>query len=195
MHDSHESAHQEMHSKTIFGFWCYLLTDFMMFATFFATYAVLKNGTYGGPTSHDIMNISRGLLLTLVFLATSMTSGLGGVSVHRSSRKGVLFWFFLTFLLGSIFLILQFQDWQQLIAANSGWERSAFLSSFFTILGMHAIHVVIALLWTLVLLTPTLFHPITDIDIRRITCLRMFWQFLNVVWLFVFTVVYLLGVV
>lgn len=193
MHDNHPDTHHDLYSKTIFGFWCYLLTDFMMFATFFAVYAVLKDNTFGGPSAKEVATLPMGLYLTLLSLATSLTSGFASVFAHRQHKKGVLFWFLVTFLIGATFMALEFREWIHLINGGNSWQKSAFLSAFFTLVSMHGLHVVFALLWTLVFCLPLLTQTINSTHIRRLTCLRMFWQFVNVVWVFIFTIVYLIG--
>ena len=192
---AHPDTHHDIYSKTIFGFWVYLLTDFILFATLFASYAVLHNNTFGGPSSKELFDMPLAFMQTLVLLVSSFTAGIGGVYAHRRKKWGAIFFFALTFLLGGAFLYKEWIEFSALISTGNGWQRNAFLSSFFTLVGTHGIHVVLGMLWTLVLVVPVLFGSMSGRDVRRLTCLKMFWQFLNVTWVLIFTFVYLLGVI
>jgi cytochrome o ubiquinol oxidase subunit 3 len=193
VHESVPDSHQDTYSKTLFGFWVYLLTDFMMFAALFATYAVLHQSTYGGPSAKDLFSLPFAMSQTLLLLLCSFTSGLGGIAAHRQDRKGTLILFGLTFVLGLIFMGREWIDLARLVQAGSDWRASAFLSAFFTLVGTHGLHMVFALLWIPILLWPVWKTGVTPVSLIRLTCLRMFWQFLNVVWVFVFAIVYLMG--
>ncbi len=192
-HESLPDSHQDVYSKTLFGFWVYLLTDFVFFSALFATYIVLHSGTYGGPTSRELFHLPCTLAQTLLLLVSSFTIGLGGVAAHRGNKKWTILLFGISFLLGLIFMGMQFGEFFRLINAGNSWERSAFLSAFFTLVGTHMLHVVFALLWVIVLIIPVCLQGITEVSLRRLICLKMFWQFINVVWIFIFSIVYLLG--
>jgi cytochrome o ubiquinol oxidase subunit 3 len=193
-HESHPDTHHDAYSKTVFGFWIYLLTDFVLFGTLFAAYAVLRNSTFGGPSGKELFDLHSVLERTLVLMTSSLTVGLAGASAHRRKKTMAICLFSATFLLGLLFMGMQFQEFQNLISTNNGWARSAFLSAYFTLLGTFGIHAVFGLLWILVLVIPIFFnHDIDGVSIRRLTCMRMFWQFLNIIWIFIFTFVYLLG--
>ncbi|MBI3236262.1 MAG: cytochrome c oxidase subunit 3 [Chlamydiales bacterium] len=186
-------THHDTYSRTVFGFWVYLLTDFVLFGTLFATYAVLGRNTFGGPGAKELFDLGDVLQRTLVLLLASFTAGLAGASAHRRCLPRTLLFFSLTFLLGILFMVMQYAEFESLITSGNSWQRSAFLSAYFTLLGTYAIHIIFGLLWTLVLILPICFQGISPVDIRRLTCLRMFWQFLNIVWIFIFTFVYLIG--
>lgn len=186
--------HDEVYSKTILGFWLYLLTDFMMFGTLFATYAVLANGTYGGPSARDLFCLPFTLVQTLILLLSSFTIGLGEIRAKQGCKQGTLILFVITFLLGIAFMGMELTEFSSLIKRGADWERSGFLSAFFTLVGTHVIHMIFALLWTIIFIVPVWRLGLTEVSLRRLTCLRMFWQFLNVVWIFIFSIVYLLGV-
>ncbi len=187
MMDEHlPDAHQDAYSKTVFGFWVYLLTDFMMFATLFAAYAVLH-------TKPEQLDTSWALAQTLVLLTASFTAGLAGAMAHRKSKVGATTLFALTFVLGSLFLWMVWVDFARLVSAGHGWDENAQMSALFTLVGTHVVHVVLGLLWTVVLLVPLCVEGLTLVVLRRLTCLRMFWQFVNVVWVFIFAIVYLMG--
>lgn len=194
-HENYPDAFHDTYAKTIFGFWVYLMTDFILFGALFATYAVLCDSTFGGPSAKDLFLSSFTLIQTLALLTCSLMAGLAGASAHRKQKNTTLVFFGLTFLLGAIFLGMMMGEFSRLIQAGSTWDRSAFLSAYFTIVGTHGLHVVFGLLWTIFLLVPVFREGVSNVSIRRLTCLRMFWQFLNVVWIFVFSFVYLLGVV
>lgn len=194
VHEPEPDPHHDLYSKTIFGFWVYLMTDFMLFATLFATYDVLHTSVFGGPSARDLFNLHYTLFQTLIILTGSFVIGLGGAMAHRRRRTATILLFILAFLLGFAFFGMQLGEFVHLIRQGHDWRQSAFLSIYFTIVGTHALHVLIALLWFVVLLIPVFADGLTEGSIRRLTCLRMFWQFLGIVWVFIFTVVYLLGV-
>ncbi len=187
-------AHHDVYSKTTFGFWLYLLTDFMLFATLFAAYAVLHDNTFGGPTARDLFSLDFTLVQTFILLTATLTVGLGGALAHRRNKWGAISFFTLTFLLGLAFLAMQWGDFARLISSGNGWDKNAFLSAYFSLVGIFWLHVAFALLWTILLVIPLFYQGMTPVSIRRLTCLRMFWQFLNIVWVFIFTIVYLIGV-
>jgi len=194
VHESYPDTHHGIYTRTIFGFWLYLLTDFILFASFFATYAVLYKGTYGGPSGKELFNLPFVLLQACILLSSSFTSGLAGALAHRKNKNGTIALFLLTFVLGLIFTWMEFGEFARFIHEGNSWKKSAFLSAFFTLVGAHSIHMCFALLWVVVLLIPVFREGLNPINIRRLTCLRMFWQFLNVVWVFIFTMVYMGGV-
>ncbi|MCB1110089.1 MAG: cytochrome c oxidase subunit 3 [Chlamydiia bacterium] len=194
-HEAYPDSHHDIYSKTVFGFWLYLLTDFMLFATIFAAYAVLGGNTFGGPTQKDLFDLDYTTLQTFILLFSTFTISVGGVYAHRKSKGGVLTFFLLTFILGFFFLGMECHELSHIVAAGSGWKENAFASSFFTLIGMFLLHVIFALLWIIVLLIPVFSQGLSAISIRRLTCLKMFWQFLNIVWMFIYTIVYLLGIV
>ena len=193
--EAHPDAHHDNYSKTIFGFWVYLLTDFILFATLFASYAVLRNSTFGGPSGKELFDMPLAFVQTIVLLLASFTAGIGGAYAHRRKKWGAIFFFALTFILGAAFLYKEYIEFAQLIRDGYSWKANAFLSSFFTLVGTHGIHVVFGLLWTIVLVLPVCIQGISTTNVRRLTCLKMFWQFLNVTWVLIFTFVYLLGVI
>lgn len=185
--------HQDTFSKTVFGFWVYLMTDFMMFATLFATYQVLKGSTFGGPGIKDLFSLSYMTIQMLFLLAASSAAGFGSMAVHRKKKNQAIGLFALVFLFGLVFFWMQCSELVRLHESGYSWKNSAFLSAYFTLIGTHAVHIFFALLWIPVLIAP-LFRREIDLDsLKRLTCLRLFWQFLNVVWIFIFTVVYLMG--
>lgn len=192
-HESFPDTHQDLYSKTLFGFWVYLLTDFMMFATLFATYVVLRHSTFGGEPPAALFCPPFALLQTLILLTGSFAAGLAGAFAHRKDKNKTILFFVLVFLLGIAFLGMEWTEWMRLVAGGNSWRRSAFLSAFFSLIGTHSLHIILGLLWIFVLLLPVWKEGLTPRSIRRLSCLRMFWQFLNVVWVFIFALVYLGG--
>lgn len=186
--------HQAEHfSKTILGFWIYLMTDCVLFAILFATYAVLHTKTFGGPSSYDLFSLPFVLTETLVLLTSSFTSGLALLDGEKTRKGKIIFWFAVTFLLGVVFLALELTEFHHFIQEGNSWKRSAFLSAFFTLVGTHGLHITMALLWMIILLIPVAKEGLTPTSFRRLTCLKLFWHFLDVVWIFIFTFVYLMG--
>ncbi|MGE3955010.1 MAG: cytochrome c oxidase subunit 3 [Parachlamydiales bacterium] len=174
-----------------FGFWTYLMTDAILFGILFVTYAVLHPSTFGGPTPQELFSPSYALAETLLLLTSSFTSGLA--MVGRPGRARLLTLFGATFLLGAGFLALEFTEFSRLLFEGNSWERSAFLSAYFTLVGTHGLHVTIGLLWMVILAIPIVRHGLNPISWRRLDCLRLFWHFLDVIWIFIFTYVYLMG--
>jgi cytochrome o ubiquinol oxidase subunit III len=178
---------------TTFGFWVYIMTDCVLFATLFATYAVLHHNTFGGPAGQQLFSLPYVLIETLVLLTSSFTCGLGILAARAARPRQVLAWFGVTFLLGLTFLTLELTDFGQLVAAGNSWSRSGFLSSFFTLVGTHGAHITAGLLWMLVLIAKVASGGLTRNNIRRLTLLSLFWHFLDLIWIFIFTIVYLFG--
>lgn len=195
-HEPYPDSHNDVYSKTVFGFWLYLLTDFMLFATIFAAYAVLQKSTFGGPTPREIFNLDYTLVQSLFLLGSAAAAGMGGAMAHRKQKGATVFYFLLTFILGAAFLWMMVGEFAHMTAHGLTWKTNAFLSTFYTLVGTHGAHMVFALLWIPVLLIPLMWEKeISPTSIKRITCLRMFWQFLNVMWIFIFNIVYLMGVI
>ena len=188
MSHSHTSA-----SRTTLGFWVYLMSDCVLFASLFATYAVLHGNTFDGPTAADIFSLPFVLLETMVLLTSSFTCGLAFIALHRKSRGLFAMLLLVTAGLGLIFVGLEISEFVKLVSEDAGPDRSAFLSSFFTLVGTHGVHVSIGVLWMLFLLAQTFFDDITETIVRRAACLVLFWHFLDIVWIFIFTLVYLFG--
>ncbi|MBY0529764.1 MAG: cytochrome c oxidase subunit 3 [Rhabdochlamydiaceae bacterium] len=194
VHENYPDPHHDVYSRTTFGFWVFLLTDFVLFGTLFATFAVLQNGTYGGPSGKDLFNLSSGLLQSIILLSASLTAGLGGAFAHRKDKNKTLLLFGATFVLGALFMGMQIADMQRLMHLGHGWQKSAFLSIYYTIMGTFSVHMLFALLWVIVLGVPVFREGVSHVSLRRLICLKMFFQFLNIVWIFIYSFVYLLGV-
>ncbi len=185
--------HQEVYSRTVFGFWVYLMTDCLLFGTLFATYAVLHKGTFGGPSAKELFSMPFALTETMILLVSSFTSGLIGLAAQRKQTNKVIAWIIVTFLLGAAFVGMELHEFHDLVQEGYSWRRSAFLSAFFTLVGTHGTHITFGLIWMLVLIPQILYRGLTLSTHRRLACFRMFWHFLDVVWIFIFTIVYLMG--
>lgn len=186
--------HQDTFSKNVLGFWVYLMTDCILFATLFATYAVLHRSTFGGPTAQEIISLPTTIAETAALLLSSVMCGLGMLAACRNKKKELLTWLVFSFILGATFIALELTEFTQLVRDGNSWERSAFLSSFFTLVGTHGTHVSFGLLWMTVLLVQIGVKGITATTFRRLVCFSLFWHFLDLVWIFIFTFVYLMGV-
>lgn len=169
------------------------MTDLIMFAVLFATYAVLHEKTAGGPGSRELFSLPFVLVETLILLTSSFTCGLGSLYVKAKDKNKTLLFFGITFLLGAAFLVMELSEFSHLIAEGHGYQRSAFLSSFFGLVGAHGLHIFGGLLWSAILLVYVLFRGLTENAIRKFLLLAIFWHFLDLVWIFIFTFVYLMG--
>jgi cytochrome o ubiquinol oxidase subunit 3 len=186
--------HAERTDKTVFGFWVYLMTDLILFATLFATYAVLRNGTYGGPSGKDIFDMPFVLIETLLLLTSSFTAGLMMIAIHKGRKNIALALLAITFLLGAAFLGMELYEFNHLVHEGYSWRESAFLSAFFTLIGTHGLHILAGLTWITVLFTQIVRRGLTVHTTRRLMLFSLFWHFLDIVWIFIFTIVYLMGV-
>lgn len=186
--------HQDIFSKNTLGFWMYLMTDCLLFATLFCTYAVLHTSTFGGPTSKDLFSLPLAFTETMILLFSSVACGMGMLASLKNDKKKVLAWFGVAFLLGASFVALELREFAGLINEGHSFTKSAFLSSFFALVGTHGLHVSIGLFWMLILMCQLVFQGITTDTFRRLVIFSMFWHFLDLVWIFIFTFVYLLGV-
>jgi cytochrome o ubiquinol oxidase subunit 3 len=187
------AAQQQSGSKTVFGFWVYLMTDCILFATIFATYAVLHNNTFGGPSGRELFDLPFVLAETLILLTSSFTCGLAMLAAHRGNKRLVLGFFAVTFILGLAFLTMEATEFRHLALEGHGWQANAFMSAFYALVGTHGLHIVSGLLWMAVLLPRIMRRGLTTTNTRRLTLLSLFWHFLDIVWIFIFTIVYLMG--
>lgn len=188
-----ELGHEDAGSMTVFGFWIYLMTDCILFATIFAAYSVLSNNVAGGPSGKDIFELPYVLVETFCLLFSSITYGFAMLAMHKGNKNGVIAWLAVTFLLGLAFIGMEINEFHHLIAEGFGPDRSAFLSGFFTLVGTHGLHVTSGLIWMAVLMFQIKKKGLTATNSTRLSCLSLFWHFLDVVWICVFTVVYLMG--
>jgi len=189
-HDDHGA------SNTVLGFWVYLMTDCIIFASLFAVFAVMGQQFAGGPTGQSLFDIQGVALETAILLLSSITFGFGMLAAHKGKTNTLLAWLGITFLLGVAFIGLEIHEFSVLIAQGAGPGRSAFLSAFFTLVGTHGLHVTVGLVWMAILAVQVIGNKkLTQRDLTRLTCLSLFWHFLDIVWICVFTFVYLTSVV
>lgn len=189
------SRHQEEDSKTTFGFWIYLMTDAIVFASLFAVYAVLRNNTNGGPDGQELFSLPFILVETLILLVSSFTVGLAMLAVHRHDKRMAIIWLSVTLVLGMSFLAMEITEFTHLVQEGHSWRQSAFLSSFFTLVGTHGLHILVGILWLGVMIAKVIREGLGRANTRKLTLLAMFWHFLDVVWIFIFSIVYLIGAV
>ncbi|ACY32895.1 MULTISPECIES: cytochrome o ubiquinol oxidase subunit III [Comamonas] len=190
-HLAHE-PHPE--NGTSLGFWLYLMSDCLIFAALFATYGVLGRSYAGGPSGKDLFDLSLVAVNTAFLLMSSITFGFAMLQKQKKNVNGTLLWLAVTGLLGAAFLAVELYEFHHLIHQGATPQSSAFLSSFFTLVGTHGIHVTFGLVWLITLMIQIKKHGLINENVRRINCLSMFWHFLDVVWIGVFTFVYLMGV-
>ena len=181
-------------NSTLLGFWLYLMSDCLVFACLFATYAVLGRNYAGGPGGADLFDLPLVALNTSFLLVSSITYGFAMLTMQGRRMRSTLGWLAVTGLLGACFIGLELYEFIHLIHEGAGPQRSGFLTSFFALVGTHGLHVSFGILWLVILMVQVGKHGLTPENRRRLTCLSMFWHFLDVVWIGVFTFVYLMGV-
>ena len=176
-----------------YGFWIFLLSDIIMFSALFATYAVLATATNGGPTGRQLFDYRNVAIETGCLLASSFTCGMMALAVDVENRLWTYVGAAVTFALGAIFLALELREFADMIAEGATPQRSAFLSAFFTLVGCHGLHVSIGLLWLVVMMVQVWAKGFRDTILRRLLCFSLFWHALDIIWVAVFTIVYLMG--
>ena len=177
-----------------YGFWVFLLSDIVMFAALFASYAVLVHATAGGPTGAQLFNQTTVAIETACLLVSSYTCGLMSLAVNSRNRLGTYLGALITFALGAAFLTLEIREFAGMIAHGAAPQRSAFLSAFFTLVGCHGLHVTLGLIWLVVMMVQVAVMGFVASVQHRLLCFSLFWHALDIVWVGVFTVVYLMGV-
>jgi cytochrome o ubiquinol oxidase subunit III len=177
-----------------YGFWVFLLSDIVMFAALFASYAVLVEATAGGPKGMQLFNQRTVAVETACLLFSSYTCGLMSLAVNSRRRAGMYLAALLTFALGAAFLALELREFADMIARGAGPQRSAFLSAFFTLVGCHGLHVTAGLIWLTVMIAQVAIKGFQPRVERRLLCFSLFWHALDIIWVWLFTVVYLMGV-
>jgi cytochrome o ubiquinol oxidase subunit 3 len=178
-----------------YGFWIFLLSDIIMFSGLFAAYAVLQGNTADGPDGRELFNLRNVFIETLCLLLSSYTCGLGALSAERQQQGRYLVFAALTFVLGAAFLFIEISEFAGMVAKGAGPSRSAFLSGFFTLVGMHGAHVTGGLLWLLYMVAQVIVKGLRPRVLRRLLCFSLFWHALDIIWVGVFTMVYLMGTV
>jgi cytochrome o ubiquinol oxidase subunit 3 len=191
-----DHAARDLASKRIivgYGFWIFLLSDIVMFSAFFAAYAVLSGETAGGPSGHDLFDLTNVAIETVCLLLSSFTCGVA--SIGARAQNAVMYYggMAVTFLFGAGFLLLEIHEFVGMVAEGAGPTRSAFLSAFFTLVGCHGLHVTLGLLWLLTMMAQVFAKGFRPDILRRVLCFSLFWHTLDIVWVALFTVVYLMG--
>lgn len=191
-HDHH--GHEEHEQLKVLGFWIFLVTDCILFGSLFATYAVLMHNYAGGPTAKELFEMPGVIASTFILLTSSFTSGLAVLAMNKGKVKPLIGWLAVTALLGLSFIGLEITEFVKMVEEGATISTSAFLSAFFTLVGTHGLHVTVGLFWMVAIMIQLGRHGITPVTRRKVTNLSLYWHFLDVVWIFLFTVVYLLGV-
>ncbi len=179
--------------RVTFGFWIYIMSDCVLFASLFATFAVLRTATFGGPSGGELFSLPFALVETLILLTSSFTVGLAMLAGYLGKKEWVLRALAATLLLGVSFLALELREFHSFVAEGHSWQESAFLSSFFALVGTHGFHVFLGSLWMLLLMTHISAYGLVGSTVRKLVLLGFFWHFLDIVWIFIFTFVYLYG--
>ena len=196
----HDDAHHDhdavVASNASLGFWIYIMTDLILFATLFIGFQVLREHSAGGPTEYEVFKESLGFVFveTLVLLTSSFTFGMAHLAQAQKNMAKLQFWLFATFVLGAVFIGMEVYEFNHLIHIGAGPTTSAYLSAFFALVGTHGLHVASGLIWMAVVMHQVKRRGLTPTNVTRISCLSLFWHFLDVVWIGVFTFVYLMGV-
>jgi cytochrome o ubiquinol oxidase subunit III len=178
-----------------YGFWIFLLSDIVMFSALFATYAVLKRAIAGGPNGEELFNQTTAAIETACLLVSSYTCGLMSMAVGARRHIRIYLGAAATFLLGALFLSLEIHEFAVMIERGATPERSAFLSAFFTLVGCHGLHVAAGLVWLVVMMAQVTLQGIRATVERRLLCFALFWHTLDIIWVWLFTVVYLMGTI
>ena len=178
-----------------YGFWIFLLSDIVMFSCFFAAYAVLRGATAGGPTARQLFDLTNVQLETACLLASSFSCGLASLAAYAHYPIKFYSAMAVTFVLGTAFLVLESLEFAHMVSIGAGPQRSAFLSAFFSLVGCHGVHVTVGLLWLLTMMAQAFAKGFRADILRRMMCFSLFWHALDIIWVALFTVVYLLGVI
>ena len=186
-----ESLESEANDRVLFGFWIYLMTDLLMFSVLFATYAVLHNNTLGSAAGGELFSQPLALTETLILLTSSFTVGIAMIAARQRKKLQTLFWFGLTFALGLTFLGLEIKEFVAFFHEGHTLQSNAFLSSFFILVGTHGLHITSGLLWMAITMLFIIKRGLNSHLVRKLTMLSLFWHFLDIVWIFIFTIVYL----
>ncbi|KTF67255.1 cytochrome o ubiquinol oxidase subunit III [Sphingomonas sp. HT-1] len=189
-----EEHHHEEGGSTLLGFWMYLMSDCLIFAMLFAAWGVYGSSYAGGPTPQELFKLPLVAVNTAMLLFSSITYGFAMIAVQEKRQGAMQAWLALTAVFGAAFLAIELYEFSELIHEGAGPQRSAFLSSFFTLVGTHGLHVTFGLIWLFTLMVQVARKGLVPANVRRLQCLSLFWHFLDVIWIGVFTFVYLLGV-
>lgn len=185
----------EQSRMNILGFWIFLGAEIVLFATLFAVYGVLGQNYAGGPTHQDIIMVKEVMIQTVLLLTSSFTCGVAIWQMRRNNLKGLITWLVITLLLGLGFLVMEINEFIHYVHLGATMQTSAFLSSFFVLLGTHGLHVAMGIGWAVLIIMQLLKRGLTPVTARKVFIIGLYWHFLDVVWIFIFTFVYLKGMV
>lgn len=188
-----EAHHHDSDSTDVFGFWMYILTDCILFGCLFATFLILNSPGYPGPVLKNFVNLHDVLIETFLLLISNFTFGLAMLNLYQDKLHKVQVWLGITFLLGVGFIVMEVTEFTHMANDGFRWDVSGAISSFFTLVGTHGLHVSIGLAWIIFMIIQLPFIKSNPVKRRRMTYLGLFWNFLDIVWIFVFTIVYLMG--
>lgn len=190
----HDHGHADLEEMKVLGFWIFLVTDCILFGTLFATFAVMNHSFAGGPTGAELFEMPGIIASTFILLTSSFTSGLAILAMNKGKVKELIGWLIVTALLGLSFVVLEINEFTHLVHEGATIGTSAYWSAFFTLVGTHGLHVSIGLFWMVAIMMQLRRRGLTPVTRRKVTTLSLYWHFLDVVWIFLFTVVYLMGV-
>ncbi len=195
-HDAHghDHGHHDPQELKMLGFWIFLITDVVLFGTLFATYVVLHNNTAGGPTAHEIFEMPGVIAETFILLTSSFTSGIAVLAMNAGKVKQLISWLAVTWVLGASFIFLEVDEFIKMVHEGFNFGTSAFATSFFTLVGTHGLHVSMGLGWMLLIMIQLARKGITDVTRGKVNVISLYWHFLDAVWIFLLSVVYLMGV-
>ena len=196
-HDEHHDHHEVVNANASLGFWIYIMTDLILFCSLFIGFQVLREHSAGGPTQYEVFKESLGFVFveTLMLLTSSFTFGMAHLAQAKRDIGKLQMWLFATFVLGAIFIGMEVYEFNHLIHNGQGPQVSAFLTSYFSLVGTHGLHVTSGLIWLAVIMVQIKKFGLTPVMMRRLTMLSIFWHFLDIVWVCVYTEVYLLGAI
>jgi cytochrome o ubiquinol oxidase subunit 3 len=190
----HHDDHHDQESMKMFGFWLFLITDVILFGTLFATYVVLRLNTDGGPTGAELLEMNGIIISTFILLTSSFTSGIAVLEMNKGNKRGLILWLAITAVLGASFIYLEVNEFIHLVHEGANIGTSAYWSAFFVLVGTHGLHVSLGLIWMIALILQIRRRGITPVTKRKVGIISLYWHFLDVVWIFVFSIVYLMGV-
>ncbi|MFC5531122.1 cytochrome o ubiquinol oxidase subunit III [Cohnella yongneupensis] len=190
----HDDGHHDLEALRMMGFWIFLITDCILFGSLFATFAVLHGNSAGGPMLSDMLEMPGVIAETFILLTSSFTSGLAVLCMNRGDRKGLMSWLAVTVVLGAAFITLEVTEFMNLVHEGAKISTSASWSAFYTLVGTHGLHVSVGLVWMISIILQLAKHGITPVTKRKVGIVSLYWHFLDVVWIFVFTIVYLMEV-
>jgi cytochrome o ubiquinol oxidase subunit 3 len=189
-----EPAPPDVYEQRAFGFWLYLMSDAIIFSLLFATYAVMARNNAGGPTANTLFSLPNAFTETMLLLFSSITFGLATLAMKSGEKQRMLSWLAVTFLLGLGFVGLEIREFHGMVRAGAGPDRSGFLSAFFTLVGTHGLHVTFGLIWILIMTSQVIIKGLTVPVTSRFLRLGLFWHFLDIIWIGIFSIVYLPGI-